>query len=332
MSRSVVRLVRGLLVLCLTLPTQSVYAWSEGGHHLIALIAFELLTEREQNQILTILGRHPRYREDFTPPDGLPTDRDRVLWQVGRAGYWPDIARRYPQYHRSTWHYELGPALVLGNRAGITIPDRPGPVPEAATLETQELHISQAIRLASRTLGDTSSPAADRALALCWLAHLVGDAHQPCHAGSLYAEGVFTEADGDRGANRIPTKQRRNLHALWDGLLGEDFSLSTQRRQLVEIRTDSRRLEEGQRAITGPGRLDPLIWLEESRSASVQHVYTPEVLATVQRVARGLVAEPEQIELSETYLKNAGQVAQRRAVEAGYRLAETWKICLRADP
>lgn len=39
-----------------------------------------------------------------------------------------------------------------------------------------------------------------RAIALCLIGQLVADIHQPCHAGSLYMEGVFAESDGDRGA------------------------------------------------------------------------------------------------------------------------------------
>jgi hypothetical protein len=42
-------------------------------------------------------------------------------------------------------------------------------------------------------------------------------------------EGVFEKKDGDRGANSIPTKQRQNMHALWDQILGEDFALRTMR-------------------------------------------------------------------------------------------------------
>jgi hypothetical protein len=41
--------------------------------------------------------------------------------------------------------------------------------------------------------------------------------------------------DGDRGANSIPTKQRQNMHALWDQLLGQDFALRTTRRRYAEI-------------------------------------------------------------------------------------------------
>ena len=39
--------------------------------------------------------------------------------------------------------------------------------------------------------------------------------------------------------------------------------------------------------------------------------------------------KPVPIELSEIYLKNAGRVAQERAIEAAYRLAETWRLSLR---
>jgi hypothetical protein len=45
-------------------------------------------------------------------------------------------------------------------------------------------------------------------------------------------------------------------------------------------------------------------------------------------VARGIAEKPEMLELSEGYLKNAGQVAQVRAVEAAHRLAAVWKNCL----
>lgn len=45
-------------------------------------------------------------------------------------------------------------------------------------------------------------------------------------------------------------------------------------------------------------------------------------------VSRGLVDKPEVLDLPEDYLRNAGRVAQIRAVEAGYRLAGVWKECL----
>lgn len=178
-------------------------------------------------------------------------------------------------------------------------------------------------------MGDKTRSDADQAIALCWIGHLVADAHQPCHAGSLYMENVFEEKDGDRGANRIPTKQRGNMHALWDGLLGADWSLRGTRSRMVEITQDAELVQLAQAAVANESELDPQKWLQESRQLAVQHVYTPEVMESLQLVSRGVVTEPQEIELSEAYLKNAGRVAQRRAVQAAYRLAEVWRQALK---
>ena len=54
-----------------------------------------------------------------------------------------------------------------------------------------------------------------------------------------------------------------------------------------------------------------------------------EVMDSLNLVARGVTAKPEPIELSEAYLKNAGRVAQVRAIEASRRLAETWRMAIK---
>ena len=225
--------------------------------------------------------------------------------------------------------YELGPALVIGNPANMKVPERPGMLPINATLETHSLHIAQALNLCGKTLADAKQPESDRAIALCWIAHLVADAHQPCHAGSLYMEKVFVEEDGDRGANRIITKQRKNMHALWDQLLGDSFTLNGTRKRIVEITGDDELVAKGKQAVAATDGLNPLTWLAESRAAAISHVYTAEVMDSLNLVARGVTAKPEAIELSEVYLKNAGRVAQVRAIEASRRLAETWRMAIK---
>lgn len=320
------RITATILVLCLAIPPQSAWAWSEGGHHLIAAVAFSLLSDKEKSELLNVLKQHPRFAEDFVPPEKLPNEEEEVRWLVGRSGYWADVARSLPEYNRSTWHYELGPSLVIGSKENLVVPERPGPLPLDATLKTQELHIAQALELCRKVLSDKSQPAADRAVALCWIGHLVADSHQPCHAGSLYMEGVFNESDGDRGANRIITKQKKNMHALWDQLLGPEFTLQGTRRRYAEIVTNQELTAIGEQALAKG--FDPQIWLEESRQLATEHVYTPVVIESLNVVARGLVDKPEVLELSEDYLKNAGRVAQIRAAEAGYRLAGVWKECL----
>jgi hypothetical protein len=141
-------------------------------------------------------------------------------------------------------------------------------------------------------------------------------------------EKVFVEEDGDRGANRIVTEQRKNMHALWDQLLGDEFTLNGTRKRIVEITGDADLVAKGRFAISTSGGLDPQNWLAESRAAAIENVYRPEVLDRLNLVARGMTETPVPIELSESYLKNAGRVAQQRAIEAAYRLAETWRISL----
>jgi hypothetical protein len=315
-----------LLVIALALSAplaRRAAAWSESGHHLVALLAFDDLTPEEQQKLLAILAAHPRYAEDFTPPEKAKNvDRFRV----GTAGYWPDIARRLPDYNRPKWHYQLGATLTLGDPKHMQVPETPGPLPPEATLETQELYIAQAVELCRRVLGDAQAAPGDRAIALCWLAHLVGDAHQPCHAGSLYAAGLFP--DGDRGANSIRTRQKNNMHTLWDGLLGGGFNEGAVNRRVKEISDSAEITAAGTTAMSKPDALNPLVWLAESRDAAIGHAYTHEVLGPIKATMEEGGELPE-VYFSESYLQQAGKLAQLRASAAGKRLAAIWREALK---
>lgn len=310
-------MIRSVIVcLALLICTGPVHAWSEGGHTIIALFAYDLLDEPQQQELVRILKTHPNFAKDFQPPKGT-TDVDR--WYCGRAGYWPDVARSYKEFNRPTWHYQLGATIKLGN---VNVPGEPGPLPDYANLDTTHLYVTQALELCFNVLKDHNSSEQQRALAICWLAHLVGDIHQPCHAGSIYVEGVFDK--GDRGANQIDVKQDKNLHSLWDGLLGKGYNASGIKRRLGKLRTDKELVAAGRKAVDQS--MDSHQWIQESREAARQAVYTQEVMGPITAAARGLGDGVGKIYLSEEYLKNAGRVAQIRAAQAGYRLAEVWRL------
>ena len=295
-------------------------AWWECGHHIVALLAYDQLTPYEQKSLLHILRCHPRFENDFNAPANTP---DSVRWQVGHSGYWPDVARRQNDYHRSTWHYQLGATLTVGD---ANVPDDPGPLPDDATLETQELHVCQAIELCRQVLADRSVSKPDRALAICWLAHCIGDLHQPCHAGSLYVGKLFPE--GDRGGNGISTVQGRSLHSLWDGLLGEKFDAADINRRMNEIKSDK---NSWKAATTAANNLDPLRWMDESREIARKAVYTMEVLNPIEAARRSGRKKVEKITLSEDYLKTAGRISRQRVAFAAHRLAAVWRLCLKTD-
>jgi hypothetical protein len=72
------------------------------------------------------------------------------------------------------------------------------------------------IEESEKTLSDRTAPAEERAVALSWLIHLVGDIHQPLHCASLFTEAY---PRGDRGGNEffvMPASRGIKLHSFWD--------------------------------------------------------------------------------------------------------------------
>lgn len=148
-----------LLIALVVFPPCPAVAWSEGGHHLIAVMAFRKLPKEKQVELIRILKAHPRFAEDFRLPKKV---RNEDEWLIGRACYWPDVARSQPEYNRPNWHYELGSTMEIGN---VKPPAFPGPCPADATTATKELHIAQALELNTRILHDKSKPDSERAIA-----------------------------------------------------------------------------------------------------------------------------------------------------------------------
>ena len=112
------RRLRSLLVsvLALIITIQPAFAWSEGGHNIIAVLAFDLMKPAQQKRVIELLEKHPRFAEDFKP---RPKIADLNHWIIGRAGYWPDVARDQPAFNRPNWHYQLGATLTIGDNVKV---------------------------------------------------------------------------------------------------------------------------------------------------------------------------------------------------------------------
>lgn len=115
--------------------------------------------------------------------------------------------------------------------------------------------------------------------------------------------------------------------ALWDGLLGGNYNEGTMNRRVESLEREPEYGAIGKAALAKPNALDPLTWLSESREASREYAYTHEVLGPVKAIMEE-GGELPTIYFSETYLKQAGRLAQLRAVEAGHRLAAMWRAGL----
>ena len=180
--------------LVLVLLSGSAGAWSDAGHRVTALIAYRHLND------------HARATLDAL----LASDHDALTGTdfASRAS-WAD---RYRDTHRETaaWHYvnieiaapDLDAACFHFPPAGDNLPASFGPPQDCVVNKIEQFEAE---------LRDPHTAPAERAVALKFLVHFVGDLHQPLHAADHDDHGgncVLLSAPGAGGA--------RNLHAYWD--------------------------------------------------------------------------------------------------------------------
>jgi S1/P1 nuclease len=328
-----------VLVAALALP-RSAHAWHASGHMQIALLAYDTLSEPAQRRLVELLRQHPRFQPDFLSrmPASLTSDAAKARWIFAYAATWPDVARDQPQFHHGMWHWvnlpltlkdgQLSsciearkgfPASVqrvhalLAERAART-PGAPPPPPAPPANDPAQGSLLDALPRMLVKLHDETASAPERALALSWLLHLVGDAHQPLHAVALYTPRLFET--GDRGGNEIVLRGRGSLHAVWDGVLGGDDPFAVVEQKAKQLAGASAELRRKARRSLGVER-----WLSEDCTLARSFVYVPAVLTAVRDFeASGREGKPE-LSLKDEYVAAATRVARERAVQAGARLA-----------
>lgn len=165
----------------------------------------------------------------------------------------------------------------------------------------------------SQAVIKSEAGAEPKAVAYCWLFHLVGDIHQPLHSTALFSKDRFPT--GDRGGNEIPLAEGRNLHALWDNLLGRQYYMRNVEKEVVELERGSEYHETWMGAAK---EMNPTKWAEESHKLCGDFVYTQGMYAAIQAVPKGEKLPP--ISLSPDYLRQAGRESRLRVIAAGVRL------------
>ncbi|WP_278376999.1 S1/P1 nuclease [Sphingobium yanoikuyae] len=161
------------------------YAWGPIGHRITGAIADENLSGVARANVRILLGVED-LAEAATWPDDMKSDQ---------AEFWQKTA--------SPWHY-----VTVREGDKYQASDAP-PEGDAMT----------ALQRFTAVLRDPTAPIDDKRLALRFVVHIIGDLHQPLHAG-----------DGnDRGGNDFKVTwfgKPTNLHSVWDSALIEQRSLS----------------------------------------------------------------------------------------------------------
>jgi hypothetical protein len=297
---------RYLAFLICTLPAFRALAWNSYGHEVVAYVAWQQMTPEARQTCSAILKAMPHYAQEFDEAPGPNHDMHVFM----KAATWPDMVRS-PQFPdevtdgHSSWHYIDEP---------ITPTHMPATQPDIAPSTTEPTNALQALTLERHILNDKDADPVARAKALCWVLHLVGDLHQPLHCVSLF-DADFPQ--GDKGGNSIRIKNSdvaRNLHSLWDGLLGQRGDLDA-----VAKTADESTTEFSAGVAEQAKDLKVEDWIKEGQKLAETVVYeglelnnNGELLTNVNRTS----VTPDR-----NYLRRARDTARRQVVLAGDRLA-----------
>ncbi len=251
--------IQKLIVLCLlSMLAVPAGAWGPHSHALVAEIAARHLEPKVRAEVEQLLGD----RADLAMRE-ISTWADEVRSQ---QKYRDTVPLHYVNFPRGTCNYLVRTSC----RDGRCI--------------VEELS-RQVRRMADHRLTD-----GERAVALAFVIHYVGDIHQPLHAGWV----------DDRGGNDFQVRVGRkgmNLHALWDDFLARTAKLRVR--------------EHADKLLITPlldGRLQwarnrPVFWALESCHIVNSVVY------------------PESGQITDEYLQQMLPVAEERIELAGRRLA-----------
>jgi len=270
-------------LLCLAAPA---CAWGPLGHRAVGAVADALLAPAARAQVAELLA-DDRDRDHDGRPSGRTTLAEASLWADEIRGTAAD---------RPPWHFDNMPVC-----AATPIP------PAAPWCPAQQCASGQFNQLVAQ-LSDRSLPTGQRRDALKWIAHLVGDLHQPLHAAD-YAQGgnlVHVEFAGH------PSRASWSLHAAWDIRLP---AAALHAASQVPPQSALRRLIGRARKVPEAAREAPVgEWLPESNRLAREVAFDYPGFAC-DRASAGVVT------LSVDYQRRAQRVITEQLALAGARLA-----------
>jgi hypothetical protein len=173
-------------------------AWGGQGHRLVGLIAAARLTPPARQQVAWLL-------------DG------QTLADVAS---WADTITS-EQVQTSYWHYLNIPPEASGYDRDRDCPRQPGAAAGSRGDRWRDCVVDR-IAYWEERLGNPKLDRADRATALKYVVHFIGDLHQPFHALGVGRGGndVHVRVFGQVDCGNDPAKPSPcNLHSVWDSRL-----------------------------------------------------------------------------------------------------------------
>lgn len=183
-------------------------AWGPDGHDYIATVARDLLQQRNPAaaaRFQAILAGNVLQFRGTNAETGRPATCNG--YNLRQIASWPDCIR-YTTERGGTAGYHFD---------DVPLCDAVPPPPPPDSYCAGRICATEGLEHFRRILADRSRPRAERAAALAWVIHIVGDLHQPLH----------TEDNGDdRGGGRVRVRiaahtfersfSAKTLHSVWD--------------------------------------------------------------------------------------------------------------------
>lgn len=272
-------------------------AWNGAGHRLVAAVAWERMKPAARAEASRLIHLHPEYARWLKRAGEADAERRTFI----EAATWPDEIRKdkrfysggkdeptptlpgYPDMERrGNWHY-----------VSIPLDGDADAMPLSGQIDRRLPELEQAL-----SSGDEGA----RVYALPWLIHLLGDVHQPLHtAARRKADGSWDKLGSGQEVNN-PDNTRKpltTLHVFWDDLPGPSWlrgdKLDAAAEALMALHPRANQSLSSQR------------WIRESWLLAHDHGYPP---------GNGPV-----LEIDDAFLRDSREIADRRIVQAGYRLA-----------
>jgi S1/P1 Nuclease len=247
-------------VFLLIVPINS-FGWGGEGHKIVANIAEARLTPEANAQVQVLLdGAH-----------------------LADVSTWADEVRR-DRPATSRWHY-----VDIPYDASSYDPARDCQITDHGDCVIAE------IARAEKVLADPSQSKSDRAEALKFLVHFVGDMHQPLH--SIERKDPAT-GQGDAGGNGVHVTffgQPANLHGVWDSGIVTHGGVTLEQVQKWLSNQDEKALAKG----------DPVQWAIAAHDLAIANTYKI----------------PDDHQLGDDYVQKNVPIVVEQLGAAGVRLA-----------
>jgi hypothetical protein len=306
-------MIRAVAFTASLLAAGTAFAWNKAGHMVSGAIAYRELQRSDPAalaQVVVLLRQNPEYETRWKSVLDQPylpaNEKDLCLFML--AARWADDVRGEREFDHPSWHYIDYPYKPMGQPASVrTFP------PDAENAVA-------AIQTNLKILKSGASPA-QKAVALSWIFHLIGDEHMPLHDITLFSSQYDTP-EGDRGGTRFyispkEDAQTMSLHSFWDDLI-----LRSERYQSVR----NRAIELAARPEFQRNRLPELSKYKTFKEWAKPETYDLAVIwAYLNGKLKGSQDKEDGPTLPAGYAQKAKAVAERQIVLAGYRLADTLK-------